>query len=344
MEPTLPYRPVPSEDPSSASPWTESRGHDDATTKKYFKHSSAKRVNTDAVLAQALRAQYPTLQLVVTPEETSPLLAYAGAGHASYAPIDDEPGQKLPGSLSWKVYVPPARRLDGGVGALASRLVYGRFVYRWQGTEFILYLADGRDGTGPYPLVTNYYLLTPDAAKAHALLLAAGVWAEELHGEVWVFDQGYWQKSRELYQSVENSTWDDVILDEGMKKAIIADHMSFFEGRDSYTKLKVPWKRGIIYHGPPGNGKTVSIKAMMHSLYGLKTPIPTMYVRSLVSVSCRSPQAGPRAEADGGRPVRRSRVLDQAHLQQGPPGGAVLPRLRGPRHHRVGHGAQLLPQ
>ena len=34
---------------------------------------------------------------------------------------------------------------------------------------------------------------------------------------------------------------------------------------------------------PPGNGKTVSIKATMHTLYSRPEPIPTLYVRSLTS-------------------------------------------------------------
>lgn len=68
-----------------------------------------------------------------------------------------------------------------------------------------------------------------------------------------------------------------------MKQALIDDHMSFFKSRGQYEKLKVPWKRGIIYYGPPGNGKTVSIKATMNMLYKLKDPVPTLYVRSLVS-------------------------------------------------------------
>ena len=72
-----------------------------------------------------------------------------------------------------------------------------------------------------------------------------------------------------------------VILDEDQKKAMINDVKTFFNSRDSYEKLRVPWKRGVIYHGPPGNGKTISIKAMMHMLYARKEAIPTLYVRSL---------------------------------------------------------------
>lgn len=102
-----------------------------------------------------------------------------------------------------------------------------------------------------------------------------------MHNEVWVFDQGYWQKSFELYDSVQKASWEDVILDESMKEAIIRDVDTFFDSRDTYEKLKVPWKRGVIYYGPPGNGKTVSIKAMMHALYDRKKPVPTLYVKTL---------------------------------------------------------------
>lgn len=115
-------------------------------------------------------------------------------------------------------------------------------------------------------------------------MLAACQYQDALHGEIWVFDGGRWAKSRELWKSVEHASWDDVILDEGMKMAIMGEVTKFFDTREKYARLKVPWKRGIIYYGPPGNGKTISIKATMHTLYKRPDPIPTLYVRSLTSI------------------------------------------------------------
>lgn len=262
---------------------TASAAGDDAT-KTFFQHSTAQRVNTDALMAQTLTEQYPQLQLVVAPEATCNLLAFAAAGHATATAAADG-GGAIPESLSWMLYMAPARRLDGGVGALAEQLQFGKFLYRWGEDEFVLYVVSGRDGTQSYPAITNQYVLAADRLRAQALVLAAGRWSSELHGEIWVFDQGYWQKSRELYASIENASWDAVILDSAMKRSIIEDHLTFFAAREAYAALKVPWKRGVIYYGPPGNGKTISIKAMMHMLYSLSDPIPTLYVRSLTSVS-----------------------------------------------------------
>ena len=100
-----------------------------------------------------------------------------------------------------------------------------------------------------------------------------------------MFNQGYWYKDPVLYKSIRKSSWSDVILDEERKSTLIADVDRFFDSRDTYQKLRVPWKRGLIFYGPPGNGKTISIKAMSNSLYARDDPIPTLYVRSLASFS-----------------------------------------------------------
>lgn len=68
-----------------------------------------------------------------------------------------------------------------------------------------------------------------------------------------------------------------------MKNAIRNDVENFYDSRDTYEKLKVPWKRGIIYYGPPGNGKTISVKAIMNTLYSRDDAVPTLYVRTLSS-------------------------------------------------------------
>lgn len=131
----------------------EAKSTSDEITRQFFRHSSAKRVNTDATIAKAIKTEYPNLELVIVPSFGIDLLSYASAGHASSTAVDA--GDELPSSLMWKVYVAPGRRIDGSPGRLAQDVLFAKFLYKWRDTEFILYVVDGRDGTGPYPTVRN---------------------------------------------------------------------------------------------------------------------------------------------------------------------------------------------
>ncbi|KAL2262405.1 hypothetical protein VTK26DRAFT_1454 [Humicola hyalothermophila] len=95
--------------------------------------------------------------------------------------------------------------------------------------------------------------LVPSSEECHA----RDCLRNELHQEIWVFDNGHWTKSKELYESIRKASWDAVILEEGMKKAIIADHLSSFESRETYDRLK--------------------------TMYDRKDPVPALYVRSFSS-------------------------------------------------------------
>jgi len=65
-----------------------------------------------------------------------------------------------------------------------------------------------------------------------------------------------------------------------MKKELKSVSGRFFDGKAVYEDLGVAWKRGLIFYGPAGNGKTISIKALMHTLADRKNSIPTLYVKS----------------------------------------------------------------
>ena len=230
----------------------------DTTARTFYEHSAGQRVNTDAVVVEALRRDYPKYHLTVIPLFSCNLLDFAAAGNAVAAPIDDAKDRLL-----WKQYVPALRRLDGLNDGLRDIIHFAKYILEWQNREFVLYVVDGRDGTGPYPQVVNQYLLSAGVDATNRLLIEAGRWTNELKDEILVYDGGRWQKSHELWESVQNSDWDSVILDPDMKRTIIRDVDQFFNGRQTYLDLKVPWRRGFIYVGPPGNGKRCDISLVV---------------------------------------------------------------------------------
>ena len=250
----------------------------------FFQHSTAPRVNTDALIYDTIANAHPGVTITVLPEWNCSLRAYASAGLASIesAESKDIDAKIWPDSLKWTYFLPPMKRLDGGQGIVAEEAFFESFYYRWQSFTFLVYFIDGRDGTNSYPEVRNQYILG-DKAAVRTLIETAGRWNSVLHDEIWVYNQGWWQKDPFLYRSIMKSRWEDIILNKEMKEDLVDTVQRFFDSKDDYDRLRVPWKRGVIFYGPPGNGKTISIKATMHTLYERNPPVPTLYVKSLVS-------------------------------------------------------------
>lgn len=221
-----------------------SRAHD-GVYRSFYNNSTAPRINSNEVLVEAIRKQYPELYLTVTPTYNIDLLNYAAAGHASATPVDAN--NSLTENLKLRIYRAPVRRLDGGSGFLFDSIVFGKYIYKWNEHEYLLYKVVGSEGL--YPQDMTYLLGTPETNDR--LMLSAGNWESQVHKSVLVFDSGYWQYSSELWQAVQSANWEDVILDEKMKRSVIGEITKFFDSRERYQKLKVPWKRGLIFHGPP---------------------------------------------------------------------------------------------
>lgn len=53
-----------------------------------------------------------------------------------------------------------------------------------------------------------------------------------------------------------------IIMDESAKKRLLSDASDFLESEQWYASRGIPWKRGYMFTGPPGTGKTSTITAL----------------------------------------------------------------------------------
>ena len=82
--------------------------------------------------------------------------------------------------------------------------------------------------------------------QSRLLLLASGAWEYELHEEIWVYDQSYWDKNHDLWTEIQKADWKDVILKDDFKKAMQKDVYGFFSSEKTYKDLGIPWKVGFV--------------------------------------------------------------------------------------------------
>jgi hypothetical protein len=59
--------------------------------------------------------------------------------------------------------------------------------------------------------------------------------------------------------------WDQLVLDPSITSLLKDDFGSFFEREPWFRKMRLPFRRGYLLHGPPGNGKSSAIRAMLTS-------------------------------------------------------------------------------
>jgi SpoVK/Ycf46/Vps4 family AAA+-type ATPase len=64
---------------------------------------------------------------------------------------------------------------------------------------------------------------------------------------------------------VRKCDWEQLVLDQSALSLLKDDFESFFERESWFKEKQLPFRRGYLLHGPPGNGKTTAIRAMMSS-------------------------------------------------------------------------------
>jgi hypothetical protein len=68
-----------------------------------------------------------------------------------------------------------------------------------------------------------------------------------------------------LPQRIQPCDWDQLVLDPSITHLLKNDFLSFFQREPWFRKMRLPFRRGYLLHGPPGNGKTSIIRAILTS-------------------------------------------------------------------------------
>lgn len=124
----------------------------------------------------------------------------------------------------------------------------------------------------------HHWIIAENKKLAEAFFVAVCDWSAEVRGEILVFKDGDWEKNEELYDAIKNATFANLILPDSLKQQVQSDFYQFFGARDVYERYGIPWKRGALFIGPPGNGKTHTVKALINQLGQ-----PCLYVKGFKS-------------------------------------------------------------
>lgn len=225
--------------------------------------------NADLQLMRGLKQLHPSPDtrhasvVVRACSSKFPLAAFLGGQGVQIETLEDDKHELL----SW----------DAHNDELVLQVLTGTLCFGYKETSFVVYKITWDEPYKGQRTLYDFVYEAPSIADTagqdgepgeardpgHALIAGVFKLGSEIKDAIWVFQEGGWSKDRALWTSIQNSSWHNVVLEEGILESLRRDTRTFFENKKIYEELGVAWKRGLLLLGPPGNGKTESIKALL---------------------------------------------------------------------------------
>ncbi|MBI1948833.1 MAG: ATP-binding protein [Deltaproteobacteria bacterium] len=143
----------------------------------------------------------------------------------------------------------------------------------WEGNRLRVVVAAWRAG---FERVEQSIVVADTDAVARAFTQAVCMFCNAPGRSVLRFMGGCWSRSHDLWEQVQGASFDDLVLAGDLKARIQEDFTTFLAAKAEYERYGVPHKRGVLFLGPPGNGKTHCLRAVIKLL-----DVPCLYVQSL---------------------------------------------------------------
>jgi hypothetical protein len=112
----------------------------------------------------------------------------------------------------------------------------------------------------------RFWIVADSIEVAKAFFEAVCGFTPEITGEVLVFECGLWRRSESLYRSIQEATFDQLILGGKMASDLNGDLERFFRSGPLYESHGVPWKRGRLAHGSTGQRQDALGKGALERL------------------------------------------------------------------------------
>lgn len=127
-----------------------------------------------------------------------------------------------------------------------------------------------------------YWILAASQQTGNELIKEVCRFNSQTRAEILVY-HGHFQKDANLMAAIKSASFDNLVLMGSLKEEIRGDLENFFNSAELYNSYGVPWKRGLLLVGPPGNGKTHTIKAIINNIQQLYPNRTCIYVKTFRS-------------------------------------------------------------